>query len=591
MDVLFIHQAFPAQFGRLALELSRRYGWRCRFLVERYSSCPSPTPEMLGALTIDRVPSNPRPEGGTPWPRVFEGWLEQCVAYRRAFEGLGDWRPDLIVAHGGQGAPSAFLREVTDAPIINYCEYYFPNRFADLTYRVDLGPAEPAPFYPRCINATTLMALQSSDLGYAPTRFQRDSFPDRYRGRIAVHHDGIDTGLYHPGTRRDLALPDGRRIGDDAKVVTFVSRGLESIRGYDLFLDVATRIARERSDVLFVVAGAGQTYYGWDNHYTGSNDFKGWAAERHGIDASRFAWLGHVEPEVLAGVLRRSDLHLYPSVPFVPSWSLFNALASGCVVIGSETAPVLEIIEPGRSGLVAPLFDAERWADLALEVLGNPSSFAPIGRSATSLIEERYGLDVCVPSLHDFFDGVASRGGIVEHHAFGETQPRIHFGTIVEPESEAMEDIRFYRVKEPFGEFSNFAPFPIVIDAEQWPTSEHYFQSQKFEDRAYRKRIRETVSPSQAARLGRDRSRRLRDDWEVVKDGIMLTAVRAKFSQHDGLRALLMSTGDATIVEHTKNDAYWGDGGNGGGRNMLGQILMKVREELRERDVKDVEVE
>ena len=415
LNVLFIHQAFPAQFGRLALELSKRYGWRCRFLVERDSSCPSPTPEMLGTLTIDRVPSNPRPEGGRPWPRVFGGWLEQCVAYRRAFEGLGGWRPDLVVAHGGQGAPSAFLREATDAPIINYCEYYFTNRFADLTYRADLGPAEPAPFYPRCINATTLMALQSSDLGYAPTRFQRDSFPERYRGRIAVHFDGIDADLYRPGTSRLLCLPDGRTIGAGARVVTFVARGLESIRGYDLFLDVASRIARERPDVVFVVVGAGETYYGWDNHQIGSNDFKGWAAERHGIDASRFAWLGHVEPEALAAVLGRSDLHLYPSVPFVPSWSLLNALSCGCVVIGSETPPVLELIEAGRTGLVAPLFDVERWADLALEVLADPAAFAPIGRSASASIAARYGLDVCVPRLRSFFEGVASRGPIPEN--------------------------------------------------------------------------------------------------------------------------------------------------------------------------------
>lgn len=144
------------------------------------------------------------------------------------------------------------------------------------------------------------------------------------------------------------------------------------------------------------------------------------------------------------------------------------------------------------------------------------------------------------------------------------------------------QPIRFYRVADDYGEFSNFAPFPIRLDGKLWPTSEHYFQAQKFDDAAYRERIRGTSSPWDAAKLGRDRKVKLRRDWESVKVGIMHQALVAKFAQHDALRTLLLGTGDATLVEHTENDAYWGDGGNGRGRNMLGQLLMRVRSELRE---------
>ncbi|RUL84332.1 glycosyltransferase [Tautonia sociabilis] len=409
MDVLFIHQAFPAQFGRLALELARRYGWRCRFLVESLSACPTPSRSMLETLEIHQVPVDPpRPRGGLPWPQVFGGWLEQCSSYRSAFDRLG-LRSDLVVAHGGQGAPIAFLREAVSAPIVNYCEYYFPTRFADLTYRVDLPPAEVAPFYPRCINAPTLIALQNADAGYSPTRFQRDSFPERYHPKIEVHFDGIDTELYRPQPAGELILPDGRRIGPGERVVTFVARGLESMRGFDLFVAVASRIARERSDVVFVCAGSEITYYGWDNHHTGgASSFRSWAMERLDAPADRFAFLGHIEPEALAAVLSRSDLHLFPTVPFVPSWSFFNAMACARVVIGAEVAPVLEVIDPGRTGLVAPLFDTDRWAELALEVLARPSEFEPIGRAAADLIRERYSLDACVPDLRDYFERVAS---------------------------------------------------------------------------------------------------------------------------------------------------------------------------------------
>jgi ribA/ribD-fused uncharacterized protein len=140
--------------------------------------------------------------------------------------------------------------------------------------------------------------------------------------------------------------------------------------------------------------------------------------------------------------------------------------------------------------------------------------------------------------------------------------------------------VHFYRVSDPHGCFSNFSPHPIRLGGKTWPTSEHYFQAQKFHDPKHQEEIRKANSPMIAARLGRDRKKKLRRDWESVKVGIMTDAVRAKFTQHDDIRKILLDTGDAKLVEHTENDSYWGDGGDGSGRNMLGQVLMRVREEL-----------
>ena len=144
-----------------------------------------------------------------------------------------------------------------------------------------------------------------------------------------------------------------------------------------------------------------------------------------------------------------------------------------------------------------------------------------------------------------------------------------------------LELIHFYRVQDPFGCFSNFAPYPIVLHGKEWPTSEHYFQAQKFAGTPHEEEIRQVRSPAIAARMGRSRKRPLRPDWETVKDEIMGEAVWAKFSQHPELRAILLSTNDALIVEHTSRDSYWGDGGGGHGQNRLGQILMQVRDRLR----------
>jgi len=144
-----------------------------------------------------------------------------------------------------------------------------------------------------------------------------------------------------------------------------------------------------------------------------------------------------------------------------------------------------------------------------------------------------------------------------------------------------MSRILFYRPREPYGEFSNFSPHPIKIRGKEWRTSEHYFQSQKFAGTEYEERIKQTRSPMIAARMGRSRAQPIRPDWDRVKDDIMREALQAKFNQHPNLRSLLLSTGEAEIVEHTTKDGYWGDGGDGSGRNRLGKLLMELRKELR----------
>ena len=143
-----------------------------------------------------------------------------------------------------------------------------------------------------------------------------------------------------------------------------------------------------------------------------------------------------------------------------------------------------------------------------------------------------------------------------------------------------MKRIRFYKPTDPFGEFSNFSNHPVVIDEKEWPTTEHYFQAKKFSESKYEEEIRKLKTPMEAKISGSDRKKPLRRDWEEVKNDVMYTALSAKFNQHQELMQLLISTGDSYLVEHTRNDRYWGDGGDGKGRNMLGRLLMKLRDEL-----------
>ena len=142
--------------------------------------------------------------------------------------------------------------------------------------------------------------------------------------------------------------------------------------------------------------------------------------------------------------------------------------------------------------------------------------------------------------------------------------------------------IKFYSVNGEYGFLANFAPYPITLKGKTWPTSEHYFQAQKFAGTEHETAIRKAKTPMNAARMGRDRSKRLRRDWDRVKDSIMRDAVWAKFTQHPDIAMALVLTAPAKLVEHTANDSYWGDGSDGSGRNMLGRILMDIREQLKQ---------
>jgi N-glycosidase YbiA len=141
--------------------------------------------------------------------------------------------------------------------------------------------------------------------------------------------------------------------------------------------------------------------------------------------------------------------------------------------------------------------------------------------------------------------------------------------------------IKFYSVTDQYGFMSNFAEYAFSLDGKKWRTSEHYFQAKKFDDAAYVELVRSQNTPALAAKMGRNRKVKIRRDWESIKNDVMYRAVRAKFEQNLDIAQMLLETGTAKLIEHADNDDYWGDGGDGSGQNMLGRILMRVRDELR----------
>lgn len=408
MHVLFVHQNFPAQFGPIGRTLRRQQGYRCTFVTNHPPRETDPDFEVVPYGVIGGATRNTH-----YFARTFENSVAHAHGVFQACRSQPDLRPDLIVAHSGFGS-SLLLRELYDCPIINYFEYYYHPHDSDLDFRPDVPAQERDVLRSYCRNAMLLLDLENCDAGYSPTVWQRSRFPARYADKIDVIFDGVDTQLWQP--RPQLRQPGvERRIGDrsiadDVRIVTYVSRGFESMRGFDIFMQAAKRINQQHPRVLFVVVGSDRIAYGGDRQRIREKSFREHVLAGDEYDLSKFFFTGVLPPAELAQVLAMSDVHLYLTVPFVLSWSLFNALACGAVVVASDTAPVRELIEHGRHGLLADFFDAEGLANLALEVLRHPDDYRQLGANAKTMIDERYALPVTLPRMLDFYSRIASRG-------------------------------------------------------------------------------------------------------------------------------------------------------------------------------------
>jgi glycosyltransferase involved in cell wall biosynthesis len=197
------------------------------------------------------------------------------------------------------------------------------------------------------------------------------------------------------------------------KLVTYVARGMESLRGFDMFMRMSKILGQRRPDVTFVVVGEDRICYGGDKDVIGNRTFKEWVLAQDHYDLSRFQFTGLLPTAVLAELFAISDLHVYLTVPFVLSWSLMDALACGTTVLASDTAPVREMITHGQNGLLVDFFDVEGMADLASRVLDRPQDYKPLGQAGVDLIRNRYSLEVCLPQMLALYEeAVAARKAI-----------------------------------------------------------------------------------------------------------------------------------------------------------------------------------
>ncbi|WP_435015980.1 glycosyltransferase [Tundrisphaera sp. TA3] len=401
MHILFVHQNFPAQFGHIASYLARHRGDTCTFVTHQ------PAGEGGGVRRVHYEPMGGAKATNHYCTRTFENAVAHAHGVYEACKTL-DRSPDLIVGHSGFGS-TLFLRELFDCPIINYFEYFYRPSGSDLDFRPEHPPEEKDRLRSYARNAMILLDLENCDAGYSPTRWQRSLLPEAFREKVRTIFDGIDTSIWRrrEGLAREVG---GRRIEPGTRIVTYVSRGFESMRGFDVFMKVAKKIYQARPDVVFLVVGEDRVAYGGDLKRIKEQSFREHVLASDDYDLSRFIFTGRVPPNELAEIISLGDLHIYLTVPFVLSWSLFNALACGATVLASDTAPVRELIHPDRTGILADFHDADGLARRALQVLEDPSSYRHLGEAGVELIAGRYSLDRTLPLMLELYDGVLQRG-------------------------------------------------------------------------------------------------------------------------------------------------------------------------------------
>jgi glycosyltransferase involved in cell wall biosynthesis len=394
MNVLFVHNNFPAQFVRLASALVDAP-------EHKVAAIGSETARAMPGVQLLRY-STPevKPTTAHRFARRFDyecRRAEQVLFAASALRSSG-FEPDVVAVHCGWGESIALRSIFPKARFVIYCEYYYRGEGQDVHFDEQYGRyGADGIAGVHCANASTLLALSDCEAGISPTFWQRSTFPIEFQDKIQVVHEGIDTQSARPHSRARFQLPGGRWLTRRDEVVTFATRSLEPLRGFTTLTRALPKILRARPEAQIVVVGADHASYG-----PGAPGGEGWKTYclrevLTQLDLSRVHFLDFLPYGRFLSLLQISSAHIYLTYPFVLSWSLTEAMSVGCRIVGSDTSPVREAIEHGESGLLAPFNDEIAVADSVISLLAEPRRWARLGEAARSTILERFDYRDCVP--------------------------------------------------------------------------------------------------------------------------------------------------------------------------------------------------
>ena len=390
-NYLFIHQNMPAQFLHLCKYLRSR-GHSVYFITKNKTN-------MLNGITKVMYKTARDPSKDVhPYLRNFEDAVLHGQAVFRSIDNLlkRGFRPDIVIGHAGWGE-TMFVRDaLPDVPILNYFEFYYNSVGQDVGFDPEFPANLDSQIALRVRNSVALVAHAGSDRGLTPTLWQFRTHPAALRADMSVIHEGIDTDVIRPNPEATFTLPNGKVLRPGMKVITFVARNLEPYRGFHIFMRALPDIQKRHPDAEVVIVGQDGVSYG--RPLPDGQTYKQHLLDEVSIDRSRVHFTGHLRSPEFRSVMHVSAAHIYLTYPFVLSWSLLEAMATGCLVIASRTQPLEEVIEDGHNGLLVDFFDRATLVDRVDEALSNPAKFKEMRTAARHTAVARYDTDtICLP--------------------------------------------------------------------------------------------------------------------------------------------------------------------------------------------------
>lgn len=398
MKILFVHQNFPGQFLHLAPALAAR-GHEVLALTDGTNKRQSTIRTLR--YKHDAPPVDP---AQTRLGRNYTTMSDRGVTVARACCQLRDrdgYVPDVIVGHSGWGE-TLFLKDVwPSAKLIVYAEFYYQGIGADVGFDTEWQAHGFDQVMIAQGRAAHLgQALLHADAGLSPTQWQASTFPAPLRRMVDVIHDGVDTQVMTPNPQARVTLPNGRVLAANDEVLTFVNRNLEPYRGYHIFMRALPDILAARPNADVVIVGGDEVSYG-----AAPQAAKGWKdlilnEVKDRLDLSRVHFMGKVPYPVFVSIMQISRVHAYLTYPFVLSWSMLEAMAAGCLVVGSRTAPVEEVLTHGKTGLLVDFFDVAGWSAAITHALANPDNYSAVRKAARDHVLQKYDLrSICLPQM------------------------------------------------------------------------------------------------------------------------------------------------------------------------------------------------
>ncbi len=403
MKYLFIHQNFLGQFQHMARHFARNPK------NEVACICHPGKPNMPGVRKFDYTPHRQVTQGIHPYLIRTEAAVINGQSVARVLMQLrqAGWVPDVVIGHPGWGE-TLFVKDIfPNVPLISFSEFFYRSTGGDFGFDPEFPATEDGALRLRTRTSQHLLALEAADLSYTPTEWQKSQYPEPYHPLIEVVHDGIDTNMVQPDPAATLSLSGGMTLNARDEVITFVSRNLEPYRGFHTFMRALPEILDRRPNAQVVVIGGDEASYG--DMPAGGGSWRTKLTAETGLNSDRVHFLGKIPYTQYLQVLQISSAHVYLTYPFVLSWSMLEAMSAECLVVGSRTAPVEEVIEDGVNGVLVDFFDPAGLAAKLDEVLSDPEAYQGLRKQARQTVMDRYELQDCIAKQINLIERVIGK--------------------------------------------------------------------------------------------------------------------------------------------------------------------------------------